>query len=219
MKAILKKYGLALLRYLLTLCGIAVVIGLIVFFSTRPRIDGSILDSVVWDDGVYEFEDITRGMTEDEVKAYLDGRELLYFTSDDGTPYGQRLEDTWITLSDNQRITELGNVTIRRSYCFKYGELAYIDMETVAVKNRVKDDLARVEDLLAALEAEFGPGQNLYGGEFSDMGEVHYLWQGEDSTSILLLVHHYELEDWVKTSKNAAPTYTEHLDVTIRVTL
>ena len=99
--------------------------------------------------------------------------------------------------------------------------IKYVNAKRPEIRNIIIDDIQYAmsfEYMDRRSETGFQKFSDI-GGDFTDMGEVHYLWQGEDGTSILLMAHHYELEDWVKTSKHAKPTYTEHLDVTIRVML
>lgn len=219
MKELFKSFAKDILKYLLGLAAVAAVIGVILFFATRPQISGSILDTVTQENGAFVFDGLRKGMTEAEVRAHLDARELFYFSPDESKPYGALVGDRWLTVSDEERIDELGRVTIRRTYYFEDDALSYVELETVAVKNRVQDDLQRVDGLIRRLEEAFGPGENEFAGSVFDMGETHFVWAGEAGTSLRLISHYYETEDWVKLSKNSAATYSEHLDVIIRVTL
>lgn len=219
MKELFKSFAKDILKYLLGLAAVAAVIGVILFFSTRPQISGSILGRVSMEDGAFTLDGLEKGMSEAEVRAILDERELFYFSPDESQSYGTLVKDRWLTVSDEERIDELGRVTIRRTYYFDNDQLTHIDLETVAVKNRVKDDLERLEGLIQTLEEAFGEVDLHFGEVLGDLGETHFTWEGEGTSSLYLKSYYYELEDWVKLSKNASSTYTEHLDILIRITL
>ena len=95
-------------------------------FATRPAISESILDTITLEDGHYSLDGLRAGMTRDEVAAHLDDRKLVYF---DGQPTVYLLRGsvetasgtTWISLSDETRVKELGRVTVRRTYYFQDG--------------------------------------------------------------------------------------------------
>ena len=148
MKAWLKEFGRSALQKVLILGAVAAVVAVIVFFATRPAISESILDTVTLEDGRFSVDGLRAGMTRDEVAAHLDERNLVY---SDGKPAVYLLQGTvdvpsdttWVSLSDETRVTELGRVTVRRTYYFREGGLTHIDLKTTVEKGNVVDDVER----------------------------------------------------------------------------
>ena len=158
MKAWLKEFGHSALQKIIILGAIALGVAVIVFLSTRPAISESILDTVTLENGRFSVDGLRAGMTRDEVASYLDEQKLLYFdgeptTYPEGTPAAQKYADvedtTWLTLSDETRVTELGRVTVRRTYYFREGGLTHVDLETELEKGNIVDDVERTMTLIA----------------------------------------------------------------------
>lgn len=228
MKAWLKEFGRSVLQKVIILGSIALGVAVIVFFATRPAISESILDTITLEDGHYSLDGLRAGMTRDEVAAHLDDRKLVYF---DGQPTVYLLRGsvetasgtTWISLSDETRVKELGRVTVRRTYYFQDGLLTHVDLETDVVKGKIMDDIARVGTLVETLESAFGPasGPDLDG--FAEKpGERVLAWYGTEDSELSVSARYYQLEDWVKSRGQAESnktTHTDHFELTIRVIL
>lgn len=228
MKEWLKEFGRSVLQKVIILGSIALGVTVIIFLFTRPAISESILDTVTLENGHFSVDGLYAGMTRDEVAAYLDAQKLVYF---DGKPKAYLTQGTveastgmtWISLSDETRITELGNVTVRRTYYFRDGALTHIDFETDVAKGKIADDIKRTEKLIAALESRFGEavGERLDGFE-ETTGERILSWFGEGDSELAVLARLYEVQDVViayrpKTIEN--PTFTDYYKVVVRVML
>ena len=232
MKEWLKEFGRSVLQKVIILGSIALGVTVIIFLFTRPAISESILDTVTLEDGHFSVDGLYAGMTRDEVAAYLDTRKLVYFDGQtivypEDTPksefFRNALGTSWISLSDETRVTELGNVTVRRTYYFRDGALTHVDLETDVAKGKIADDVKRTEKLVAALENRFGEavGDRLDGFE-DTTGERILSWFGEGDSELSVSARYYQLEDWVKSydqAKNDKTTYTDHFELTIRVIL
>ncbi len=229
MKAWLKEFGRSALQKVLILGAVAAVVAVIVFFATRPAISESILDTVTLEDGRFSVDGLRAGMTRDEVAAHLDERNLVY---SDGKPTVYLLQGTvdvpsdttWISLSDETRVTELGRVTVRRTYYFREGGLTHIDLKTTVEKGNVVDDVERTMGLVAALESRFGDaeGDRLDGLE-DTTGERILSWFGEEDSELSVIARLYEVEDIVvlayRPNNVHEPTYTDYYEVVVRVVL
>lgn len=228
MKAWLKEFGRSVLQKVIILGSIALGVAVIVFFATRPAISEGILDTITLEDGHYSLDGLHAGMTRDEVAAHLDERKLVYF---DGQPAVYLLRGsveatsgtTWISLSDETRVTELGGVTVRRTYYFHDGLLTHVDLETDVAKGRIADDIERVGKLIETLESAFGPASGPPLDGFAETpGERVYAWYGTTDSEISISARHYQVEDQVKSRsqyKNNETTYTDYFEVTIHVVL
>ncbi|MDD6275058.1 MAG: hypothetical protein PUA86_10255 [Clostridiaceae bacterium] len=232
MKAWLKEFGRSVLQKVIILGSIALGVTVIIFLFTRPAISESILDTVTLEDGHFSVDGLYAGMTRDEVAAYLDARKLVYFDGQtivypEDTPksefFRNALGTSWISLSDETRVTELGNVTVRRTYYFRDGALTHVDLETDVAKGKIADDVKRTEKLVAALENRFGEavGDRLDGFE-DTTGERILSWFGEGDSELAVLARLYEVQDTVlayrpKTIDN--PTFTDYYKVVVRVML
>ena len=229
MKAWLKEFGRSVLQKIVILGTIAVVVAVIVFFATRPAISESILDTVTLEDGRFSVDGLRAGMTRDEVAAHLDERNLIYV---DGAPstnlvqgtYRLPTDTTWISLSDETRVTELGRVTVRRTYYFRDGSLSHVDLETTVEKGNVADDVERTENLVDVLESKFGDSEGDHLDGFEDTtGERLLSWFGEEESELSVIARLYELEDTEVLAyrpKNVhEPAHTDYSKVVVRVIL
>ena len=227
MKAWLKEFGRSVLQKVIILGSIALVVAAIVFLATRPAISASILDTVTLENGRYTLDGLRAGMTRDEVAAQLDERNLVYFDGEpymypEGTPAAQKYaaaeDTTWISLSDETRVTELGNATIRRTYYFRDGLLTHIDLETDVTKGSVEDDIERFYALLDVLEEAYGEGTGSHTiVSLEKPGTVSQSWYGADETEITVIGRRYEVEDWVKEYGQTESTYTDFFEAVIRI--
>lgn len=229
MKAWLKEFGRSVLQKIVILGTIALVVAVVVFFATRPAISESILDTVTLEDGRFSVDGLRAGMTRDEVAAHLDERNLIYV---DGAPrtslvqgtYRLPTDTTWISLSDETRVTELGRVTVRRTYYFRDGSLSHVDLETTVEKGNVADDVERTENLVDVLESKFGDagGDRLDGFE-DTTGERILSWFGEEESELSVIARLNKLEDTEVLAyrpKNVhEPAYTDYYEVVVRVIL
>lgn len=228
MKEWLKEFGRSVLQKVIILGSIALGVTVIIFLFTRPAISESILDTVTLEDGHFSVDGLYAGMTRDEVAEQLDERKLVYF---DGKPSVYLLKGTvesasgttWISLSDETRVTELGRVTVRRTYYFQDGLLTHVDLETDVAKGKIADDIERVGTLIETLESTFGPASGPALDGFAETpGERVCTWYGTEDSELSVSARYYQLEDWVKSydqAKNDKATYTDHFELTIRVIL
>lgn len=228
MKEWLKEFGRSVLQKVIILGSIALGVTVIIFLFTRPAISESILDTVTLEDGHFSVDGLYAGMTRDEVAEQLDERKLVYF---DGKPSVYLLKGTvesasgttWISLSDETRVTELGRVTVRRTYYFQDGLLTHVDLETDVAKGKIADDIERVGTLIETLESTFGPASGPALDGFAETpGERVLVWYGTEDSELSVSARYYQLEDWVKSydqAKNDKTTYTDHFELTIRVIL
>lgn len=232
MKEWLKEFGRSVLQKVIILGSIALGVTVIIFLFTRPAISESILDTVTLEDGHFSVDGLYAGMTRDEVAAYLDTRKLVYFDGQtivypEDTPksefFRNALGTSWISLSDETRVTELGNVTVRRTYYFQDGLLTHVDLETDVAKGKIADDIERVGTLIETLESTFGPASGPALDGFAETpGERVCTWYGTEDSELSVSARYYQLEDWVKSydqAKNDKATYTDHFELTIRVIL
>lgn len=228
MKEWLKEFGRSVLQKVIILGSIALGVTVIIFLFTRPAISESILDTVTLENGHFSVDGLYAGMTRDEVAAYLDAQKLVYF---DGKPKAYLTQGTveastgmtWISLSDETRVTELGGTTVRRTYYFRDGLLTQVDFETDVAKGKITDDIGHAGNLIAALESAFGPAAGPDLKEFAETpGDRVFTWYGGENSELSVSLQKYQIEDWVKSysqAKNNEKTYTDYFDVTIRVIL
>lgn len=175
------------LLYGLILLAIAAVGLVILVVPEPPQIDESILDTVTLENGRFALDGLTAEMSEADVAASLDARNLVYTSSQDAdVVWVQNMQDTWLSLADATRIRELGKVTMRRSYYFENDRLTSIELEGKPTKKQSADTIEGFEVLRETLDQAFFPHSRKLGDSVTAVSGVTYEWQGEDGSLLLL---------------------------------
>ncbi len=152
-------------RKLLILAAIALAVAAVVFFATRPVVSESILETVRLEDGAFTLDGLRAGTTREDVIAWMDAHHYAWtegqkYEHAEGSYYETFFEDldgvSWISLSYETRVSELGRATVRRSYFFRDGLLTHVDLEMDPSKKPPEDSIARMEAAANALTGAFG---------------------------------------------------------------
>ncbi|MBE6936812.1 MAG: hypothetical protein E7458_10060 [Ruminococcaceae bacterium] len=223
------------------ICGVVALAAAVLLIETWPRIRESALESITYEDGTFYLDDLRAGMTMEEVMASLDQRNIAYVTMDTaemvnystygnmharyGNPYSHLSDLSWLSLAHETRITEMGNITIRRTYFFRHNELSHVEMRAEGVHGKVEDDVANYEALAAAMTEAFGPCDQFIGPEkMVDRDMMRYSWHDDHSAQqnlrgpgVDLIAKRYPMYRYWGNDFTKTPKEVEYFDFVLRV--
>ena len=167
------------------------------WYGTRPTVTESLLDSISMEDGSFSYRGLRADMSDTEVKAWLDERDLL---CTEGAPVGSvhyqagwyQVEDiTWIIQSGEMRIRELEKLPFRCTFYFKRGRLTHVDLESDLVRGDLTEVLQKYRMAVYALETKFGTASGNFAQTGPDgLGEKTAFWLGEGTSRLELSGRH-----------------------------